>query len=250
MNKLYFLYTVHRIHIGPFVWGEYLLKKIAQTLSLADQAYEMIRQEITSGKLAPSEDLPEEKLATDLGISRTPLREALRKLALEGLVELHKGRPATVVTFTKEDSLHQMELRSVLEIYNIEKIAYNPDSRLIRSLRKNLDMQKQAVSADDFADFIDLDREFHLLLAAQSHNPKLRSVIESVNTGVNRAFLVLSNTLPITSKEAVEEHEHIVDALEKQDSQLAISAMQKHMANIERRFLMYINEGRTKNPSS
>ncbi len=243
MNKLYLLYTVHRIHREALVWGGYLLKKIAQTLSLADQAYEMIRQEITSGKLAPSEDLPEEKLATDLGISRTPLREALRKLALEGLVELHKGRPATVATFTKEDSLHQMELRSVLEIYNIEKIAVNPDSKLIRSLKKNLDIQMQAVTADDFATFIDLDREFHLLLAEKSHNPQLRSIIEAVNTGVNRAFLVLSNTLPITSKEAVEEHVLIVKALEKQDSQQAKAAMENHMANIERRFLIYFNEG-------
>ena len=244
MNKLYFLYTVHRIQLEVLVWGgQFILEKLAKTVSLADQAYEMIRQEITSGKLAPNQDLPEEKLATDLGISRTPLREALRKLALEGLVVLHKGRPATVATFTKEDSLHQMELRRVLETYNIEKIAANPDSKLIRSLKKNVDKQMQAVTANDFPSFIDLDREFHLLLAEKSHNPKLRSIIETVNTGVNRAFLVLSNTLLITSKEAVAEHTLILKALEKQDSQQAKAAMEEHMANIERRFLIYFNEG-------
>ena len=219
------------------------MKKITKTLSLADQAYEMIRKAIISGKLAPEEDLPEEKIATDLGISRTPLREALRKLAIEGLVELHKGRPAMVATFSKEDALHQMELRKVLETYNIERIAKTFDPRLLRNLKKNIDYQLEAVEVDDFHDFIDLDREFHLLLAGKSHNPKLSEIIENVNTGVNRAFLVLSNTLPISAKEAVGEHKSIVEALEMQDSQIAKGEMEKHMANIERRFLVYFQKG-------
>jgi len=219
------------------------LKKIVKNLTLADQSYEMIRNAIISGRLAPEEELPEEKLAADLGISRTPLREALRKLAIEGLIELHKGRPATVATFTKEDSLHQMELRRILETYNIEKIATIFDRKLIKNLKENLRHQLEAVAADDFQYFIDLDREFHLLLAGKSHNPKLSEIIEHVNTGVNRAFLVLSNTLPISAKEAVEEHALIVEALEKQDSQKARDEMEKHMANIERRFLVYFHKG-------
>ena len=219
------------------------MKKIVKNLTLADQSYEMIRNAIISGRLAPEEELPEEKLAADLGISRTPLREALRKLAIEGLIELHKGRPATVATFTKEDSLHQMELRRILETYNIEKIATIFDRKLIKNLKENLRHQLEAVAADDFQYFIDLDREFHLLLAGKSHNPKLSEIIEHVNTGVNRAFLVLSNTLPISAKEAVEEHALIVEALEKQDSQKARDEMEKHMANIERRFLVYFHKG-------
>lgn len=219
------------------------MKKIVKNLTLADQSYEMIRNAIISGKLAPKEDLPEEKLAADLGISRTPLREALRKLAIEGLIELHKGRPATVATFTKEDSLHQMELRKLLETYNIEKIASIFDRKLIKSLKENLRHQLEAVASDDFQYFIDLDREFHLLLAGKSHNPKLSEIIEQVNTGVNRAFLVLSNTLPISAKEAVGEHACIVEALEKQDSQKARDEMERHMANIERRFLVYFHKG-------
>jgi len=219
------------------------MKKIMKTLSLADQAYEMIRNAIISGKLAPQEDLPEEKIAADLGISRTPLREALRKLAIEGLVELHKGRPAMVATFTKEDSLHQMELRRVLETYNINKVAANFDPQLISNLKENISHQQAAVESDDFQHFIDLDREFHLLLAKKSHNPKLTEIIEHANTGVNRAFLVLSNTLPISAKEAVDEHIQIVEALEKQDSQKAKDEMKKHMVNIERRFLVYFQKG-------
>ena len=222
------------------------MKKIEKTLSLADQAYEMIRSAIISGKLAPEEELPEEKIAADLGISRTPLREALRKLAIEGLVELHKGRPAMVATFTKEDALHQMELRKVLETYNIEKIADTFDLKLIKGLKRNISHQLKAVTTDDFEHFIDLDREFHLLLAGKSHNPKLREIIEQVNTGVNRAFLVLSNTLPLSAKEAVDEHIHILEALEKQDSQKAKVEMEKHMANIERRFLVYFHKGEEK----
>lgn len=214
------------------------MEKIPKFHSLADQAYEMIRKAIISGELAPKADLPEEKISSDLGISRTPLREALRKLANEGLVEIHKGRPATVATFTKEDSLHNMELRKVLETYNIEKIAMIVDYKLIAELKENIVHQLDSVSSNDFLEFIDLDREFHLLLAGKSQNPKLRAIIEQVNTEVNRAFLLLSNVLLITAKEAVSEHSLIVEALEKEDSQLARVEMEKHMANIERRFLI------------
>lgn len=215
------------------------MEKIQKSHSLADQAYEMIRKAIISGELAPNADLPEEKISADLGISRTPLREALRMLANEGLVEIHKGRPAIVATFTKEDSLHNMELRKVLETYNIEKIAMSTDYKLIAELKENIVHQLDSVSSNDFLEFIDLDREFHLLLAGKSQNPKLRAIIEQVNTEVNRAFLLLSNVLLITAKEAVSEHSLIVEALEKEDSQLARVEMEKHMANIERRFLNY-----------
>lgn len=222
------------------------MRKIAQNVSLADQAYNLLKKAIISAELAPEEELPEEKLANDLGISRTPLREALRRLAMEGLIVLQKGRPAIVATFTKEDSLEYMELRRVLEIYNIEKIAASLEEDVINELRGNLALQLEAVSNNDFHVFIELDREFHLILASRNSNSKFTEMIHQMNTGINRAFLVLSNTLPVSASEAYEEHVKITDALEAKDVSLAKEKMLEHMQNIENRFLYYFQREENK----
>lgn len=208
-------------------------------VSLADQAYSLLKKAIISGKLAPEKELPEEKLAADLGVSRTPLREAIRRLAMEGLVVLNKGKPATVATFTKEDSLEFMELRRVLEIHNIKKVVFIENPSFINELEENLQKQLKAITSDDFHKFIDYDRRFHLILASQNENNKIRKLIHQMNTGVNRAFLVLSNTVHVSAIEAYEEHDRIVKAIKSKDMLLAVEEMTEHLINVEARFSVY-----------
>ncbi len=236
-----FTYTVYRIQM-PLERSGTALEKIKKPESLADQAYDLIRKDILIGTLAPNEELREEKFALELGISRTPLREAIRRLATDGLVILQTGKPAIVSSFTKEDALHQMEVRKLLETYNIEQVAHHVTPQFLKTLKVNLTLQKQAADKNDFHEFIELDREFHLLLANQNPNTKLKEMIHAINTGVNRAFLILANTYPISAMEASGEHEHIVTALEKQDASTARKMMLEHMDNIERRFLHYYEE--------
>jgi len=219
------------------------LRKIKKPESLADQAYDLIRKDILTGKLAPNEDLREEKFAMELGISRTPLREAIRRLATDGLVNLQTGKPAMVSSFTKEDALHQMEVRKLLETYNVEQVVHCVTPQFLIRLKDNLKLQKTASDNNNFHDFIELDREFHLLLADQNPNIKLCEMIHTINTGVNRAFLILANTYPISAMEASGEHQEIIAALEKQNELAARIAMHEHMDNIERRFLHYYEEG-------
>ena len=215
------------------------MEKVKTALPLAEQAYYLIKKAIISGKLASEKELPEENLAKDLGVSRTPLREAIRRLAMEGLVVLNKGKPATVATFTKEDSLEFMELRRVLEIYNIKKVAFVDDPVFIHELEENLKKQMEAITNDNFQEFIDHDREFHLILASQNENSKIREMIHQMNTGVNRAFIMLSNTVHMSAKSAYEEHRRIVDAIKQRDMELATKEMTEHLKNIEERFLFY-----------
>jgi DNA-binding GntR family transcriptional regulator len=215
------------------------MMKITQSETLADQAYRIIKQSITNGDLKDEEQLPEEKLARNLGISRTPLRDALSRLAAEGLIIQQKGAPAIVAGFTKESSLEYMELRSLLEVYNIEKIIAKVSSKMLQELRDNLAGQKAAIAEDNYKEFIELDREFHLFLTSFSNNTELQNMIHRMNTGVNRAFLILSKTVPNSAKNAYAEHEEIVEALEKQDVVVARNKMIVHMNNVEKRFLSY-----------
>src|SRR5699024_388862 len=142
------------------------MKKIAQPASLSDQAYNIIKEQILTGKLQDNDALPEEKLASQLGISRTPLRNALLRLSSEGLIVQRKGEPARVASFTKENSLEYMEIRSLLEIYNIEKIVTKIDDKFVHLLEENLAEQAEAIADGTYNDFIEKDREFHLLLAS------------------------------------------------------------------------------------
>lgn len=218
------------------------MEKVKTTVSLAEQAYSLLKKAIISGKLAPEKELPEEKLAADLGVSRTPLREAIQRLAMEGLIILNKGKPATVATFTEEDSLEFMELRRVLEIYNIRKVVFVENPIFINELEKNLHKQMEAITNNDFQKFIDYDRKFHLILASQNENEKIKQLIHQMNTGVNRAFLVLSNTVHVSAIEAYNEHERIVIAIKNKDIKLAEKEMTEHLNSVEKRFLVYFKE--------
>ncbi|MBN8193419.1 GntR family transcriptional regulator [Bacillus sp. NTK074B] len=219
------------------------MQRIIKKETLAEQAFNLIKTDIISGKLAPHEELPEKKLAEELGISRTPIREALKRLAAEGLVVISDAKMATVASFTEEDALQFLEIRELLEVYNLEMIVDSLQGSLLEKVEGNLKDQWQAIKEDCYEEFIELDREFHLLLAEENPNPKLRAMIHTSNTGVNRAFLVLSNTLRLSAKEAFEEHNRIFKALQSKQVETAKKEMSNHMKNIERRIQGYYQEG-------
>ncbi|MFC0229608.1 GntR family transcriptional regulator [Bhargavaea ullalensis] len=212
---------------------------IKQSETLAEQAYTLLKKAIINGELQEKQPLPEESMSKELGISRTPLRDALNRLALEGLVIQKKGRPAIVAGFTREKSLEYMEIRSVLEIHSITQIMDRVDSLFIDQLKENLLEQRGAIDENDFQKFIELDSEFHILLASKNSNEEMKDLIERMNTGVNRAFLILSNTVPQSARSAYAEHVEILQALEQKEAAQAKEKMMVHLNNVEKRFLMY-----------
>jgi DNA-binding GntR family transcriptional regulator len=219
------------------------MKKIAKERSLGEQAYDIIKQSIISGDLSPGDVLPEEKVAGDLGISRTPLREALQLLAQDGLIVMEKGKRAAVASYSPSEALDYLEVRSVLEAYNIQTIEYKLDEALISDLEKNIGLQERTIKDLDYQEFNDLDWAFHLLLAERNKNKTLAEMIKQVNKGVNRAFLLLSKTLPISVKDAVEEHKSIVNALKDRDISLAKLKMEYHIQQVGKRIQTYLKEG-------
>lgn len=213
------------------------MKPISQTTSLSDQAYNSIKDAILNGKLQDNDVLPEEKLAKTLGISRTPLRDALKRLSIEGLIIQKQSSPAVVASFTKERSLEYMEIRSLLEVFNLEKIFHKIDDDFINDLENNLKAQKHAIKEGTYGDFIEIDRDFHLLLASLNDNAEIKALVHRINTGVNRAFIILSKTVPQSARPAFEEHIDVVEALKKRDIIKAKQYMTVHMVNVEMRFL-------------
>ncbi len=216
--------------------GRYGLKKVARVQSLGEQAYNIIKQAIISGDLSAGDFLPEERMAADLGISRTPIREALQLLSAEGLVELAKGKPAVVASFTYQEAMELLEVRKILETSNLEMIADKSiHTKFIEQLEDHIIKQERAFENQDYQEFNDLDHDFHLLLASKSRNKALVELVKQLNSQVSRAFIILSKTLPVSIPEAIEEHKSIVNALKHKDIQSAKLQMEYHLNNVGKR---------------
>lgn len=215
------------------------MEKISKQATLADRAYEYIKKMIITGELKPGQELPEEKLAHELGISRTPLREALKRLAIDALIELRKPKPAVVAAFTSQDIIEIIELRRLLEIKGFENLADLEQRPAIDELTNNIKRQLQAVQEQKVVEFMDLDQEFHSLLYKNHRNNRLKEMINNVNSGGSRAFLLLSDTAADSSKKAYEEHLTILEAIEEGDLKKAKQQLNIHLDNIESRLLKY-----------
>ena len=219
--------------------------KIIKNSTLADQAYDALKEAITKGTLKEKETLPEERIAKMLGISRTPLRDALNRLSAEGLIVQETGKPAVVAGFNELSAIETLEVRGLLEVNNIEKIIFKIDDAFMNELKSNVEQQLVAIEKNKYDQFVDLDQEFHLALASKNSNSLYKDLVLKLNTNVNRSFLILSNSLPRSAKDAYEEHLDIIAALEKRDVTLAKNKMIIHMNNVEKRILKFYAEHKT-----
>lgn len=218
------------------------MRKIVKQPTLAEQAYESIKRMIITGELKPGEELPEEKLAAELGISRTPLREALKRLAVDALIELRKTKPALVAKFTHQDVKEIMELRRLLEIYGIEGLSKADQQHVLKNLHYAHERQWEAIQAHDFAAFMDWDQWFHDRFYELHPNQRLQELIHAINTGGSRAFLLLSKKVFDSALIAHKEHGAIIKALEQGDLQKTKQHLATHLDNIEERLLKYISQ--------
>lgn len=218
------------------------MKTIQTKISLSEQAFHILKEEIATGKLKVGDPLPEEKISAQLGISRTPLRDALAKLENEGLIRTRSGKPAVVSGFSKEDSLNHLEMRRILEIENLERIIHKMDEGNLRKLNDNINRQAQAVNNGHHQLYLELDSEFHMLLTEPNDNRLFHEMVERLSRGVDRAFLTLSNTIEFSLQDSFIEHKEIVEALSVKDLSLAKEALLRHLDNIEERFLKFYDD--------
>ena len=214
-----------------------MLNKLPQNETLADRAYKEMKKAILQGVFMPGDPLPEESIASMLGISRTPLRKAINQLAFDGLIELETGKMARVASFTEKDLEHFIQLRELLEVFAAEKAAPHVTVEFLEELEKTYFGQKEAIQKGDYYTYIELDAQFHVLIAEATQNPKLKDFTEQISNHLLR-FLVLSRTIEEAADEAITEHRAIIQALSSRDPKAAGEAMRNHIKNVERRTKM------------
>lgn len=208
------------------------LKSLDQPASLSKLAYDAILKSILSNAMRPDEIYNEMMLAKDLGISRTPVREALLELSGQGLVTFLPRKGIVVNRITENDVDEIFEIRRAIDSTAVEKLASvdpPPDTRL---LQKSLEYQKDAVKQNDYWKYLRADRDFHVALAQLTGNKRLVAIAENIRNMVH-LMGIQALELPGRTQEVLDEHMRILDAIVQRKPQQAREAIVDHLIKSE-----------------
>ncbi len=204
-----------------------------ETRARGERAYDEIRDGILKGDLPIGSVLAETQLASQLGISRTPVRQALRRLLQEGLVEIGPRRQMVVCSISPERRTEIFLIRQALECTAIKRACESMREEEIDLLWLLLIRQRRAAETGKVDQFMEIDEELHLRLAAGAELPLLVKILEQLG-----AFVHLMGLAAVISRkdrmfEVLKEHEEIVKAVDRRDEKAAIEALRAHLRATE-----------------
>lgn len=214
-------------------------------LPLRDVVFKKLRQEILTGELKPGERLMEIHLANKLGVSRTPIREAIRKLELEGLVTMIPRRGAEVAQITEKSMKDVLEVRKVLDTLSVE-LACERITGEEKELLKNACMDfEDAVKTGDFGMIAKTDVVFHDIIVEATRNIRLSQMVNNLAEQMYRyRFEYIKDTS--MHSHLVQEHREICEGIVYGDKKRAITAIEAHIDNQETAVLKQIRMEREK----
>jgi DNA-binding GntR family transcriptional regulator len=202
-------------------------------LPLRDVVFNFLREAILSGELMPGERLMENQLAERIGVSRTPIREAIRKLELEGLVEMVPRKGAQVASMTKKGIKDVLEVRSALEELAVRLACERIVDEQILELKAVNKEFSSAVENRDIQVMVDKDVEFHDIIFKVADNNKLTQIISNLREQIHRYRIVYLND-KVYLQTIKDEHNEIISAIEKRDAAAAGATIIKHIINQEK----------------
>jgi DNA-binding GntR family transcriptional regulator len=195
---------------------------------LVEAAYEAILENILSGSLASGTVVSEVSLAHDLNVSRTPVHQALARLAKDGLIEHRSGRKPRIARFGREDVIEIYDMRLLLETSATQRAAKRIDPRLVADLTREADALAAAPDGADWTrQALDFDVRFHDTLAVASGNRRLRQEISKYRLLVRAFCRMIGNTENL--REALAEHQTVLKALADRHPAAAGQAMAQHV---------------------
>ena len=187
---------------------------------------ETLRQDILNGTLPGGTRLAQTDIAKQLGVSTTPVREALRDLASEGLVVIDPHRGGFVMELNRDDVFEIYEIRYHLEPIALRHALPFIDDEIIERLDQ---LNEEMTATSHLPTWVELNRDFHMTLYGPANRPRLLSIIGSVQDGSVMAVAGrLAHTLGVRD-EANQEHADLVDALRDRDSERAMALLQHHL---------------------
>ncbi len=211
------------------------MKKLKVPKNLTDLAYNSIKEHIVRGHLDESSRLTEDFLCRQLGISKSPIREALNRLESEGLIRIEPRRGAFLRIFSLKDVDDMYDLRDVLERHAVRTARVTP--KLLQELREIVKRMREYLGRNEKARYIEEDTGFHKLLASATGNERLRTVLENLQSQI---WLSRRKTYDLSSSTACDFHEAIIRALETGDRDQAEHLMGRHIQTVRTKLLEFL----------
>jgi DNA-binding GntR family transcriptional regulator len=198
-------------------------------MAAADVAYAFTKDQILDGRLVGGDMISEGEIATGVGLSRTPVREAFLRLESEGLLRLYPKRGALVVPVSAAEIESVMETRLLVERHAIEKVVGAAD--VAEALAAEVARQEELLAdGGDPSAFVASDREFHRVFVAAAGNPILLQLHDSLRDRQSRMNLVALARDARRSAEIVAEHRELVAAIAEPSPKRAVRAIERHLA--------------------
>lgn len=216
--------------------------RMDEYLPLRDVVFNTLRQAILKGELKPGERLMEIQLANKLGVSRTPVREAIRKLELEGLVLMIPRKGAEVAEITRQDMEDVLEVRTALEELAVKDACdHITDAQLSELKKASNEFKKALLEGKDLVTCADADMHFHDVILSATNNRRLIQMLNNLSEQMYRYRMEYLKD-ERTHKTLIEERDAIRRALKKHDKVKAGAAIRVHIDNQKRSILESLTE--------
>ncbi len=199
-------------------------------LPLRDVVFNTLREAILRGDLVPGERLMELQLASKLGVSRTPIREAIRMLEQEGLAITIPRKGAIVAGMTEKDMQDVLEIREALEELSVQVACDKITDEQITVLRETMENFKESLKSGDIKRMAEADVEFHNVIYQATDNPKLISMLSNLQEQMYR-YRVEYLKNPDNHDQLLQEHEAIYKGILEKDKDGVTQMIRRHISN-------------------
>ncbi|HAJ75638.1 MAG: GntR family transcriptional regulator [Gammaproteobacteria bacterium] len=219
-------------------------KVLSKSSTLADEVFDQIRTAIVEGELAPGSKVNEPQLSKHYGISRGPLREAIRRLEGCKLVEIKPNVGAKVVSLNREQAIEIYEIREALEGVACRLAATRAGTEDCTRLRELLAHHEQQIQSDNGRRYFQKegDLDFHYLIVQLSSNTRLFNLLCGELYHLQRLYRCQTSSEPLRPEQAFKEHHQIVDAIENHDGELAELLMKRHISRARETLVSQLNQ--------
>lgn len=216
--------------------------KMDDSLPLRDVVFHTLRDAILEGILPPGTRLMEIQISNQLGVSRTPVREAIHLLDMEGLVKTEARKGTIVAPIQASDLRDSLEVRKVLETLATVKACKNMDDQTIRYLQKFEKKFEDALNENDIREAADVDAKFHGVIVETAHNRRLTQTVDKLSEEQYRYRLE-----NLKDQEAfpsiIDEHRKLMKAFTEKDEDWAAAVIKRHIENQQKVVLKQIEKG-------
>lgn len=195
----------------------------------AEFVYDQLRKKIFEKALTSGQRLPEVAIAKELNVSRTPVREALRRLESEGLVQIIPGWGACLASPSKQEIIDTYEVREDLEIMAVRKAAKRITPLQLCRLQEQIDAERETFVDRDLESYLKVNDNFHIIIAESSGNSTLVGYVKNILSRIFVQMIFFESFFDFDTNPSLEEHIAILNALKEHDEAGCVRLMKEHL---------------------